>query len=196
MAKYLNKYHSESHRLQSWNYGDDAFYFVTVCTKNREHFFGEVIDGKMKLSPIGHIANSCWHEIGKHFSYIKLHNHVIMPDHMHGLLEFAKDEDHSLKQTPNLGVSSSAKLEESTKTADKKPRTYNASQKWKPKTLGVIINQYKRACTINSRKINPNFAWQSNYHDHVIRDKRAYQNIFNYITNNPKKWTEDRLKSE
>ena len=132
----------------------------------------------MSFSEIGKIAEKYWLDIPKHFPFVILHNHIVMPNHMHGIIEI---------ETPKLGVSTNNNVQ----APNLGVSTKNASQKWKPGILGVIINQYKRMCTINARKINPDFAWQPNYHDHVIRDQKAYHNIFNYITDNPKKWTED-----
>ncbi|NJO68999.1 MAG: hypothetical protein HC830_06660 [Bacteroidetes bacterium] len=67
-------------------------------------------------------------------------------------------------------------------------RTESASKKWKPQSVGVIINQYKRKCTIDAWKINPGFAWQPRFHDHIIRNDQEFQRIRNYIINNPKNW--------
>ena len=44
MDKFKNKFRIPSTRLQSWDYGDDGAYFITICTKNREHFFGEILE--------------------------------------------------------------------------------------------------------------------------------------------------------
>jgi putative transposase len=62
--------------------------------------------------------------------------------------------------------------------------------------LGVIINQYKRICTIHARKIDANFDWQSRFHDHIIRSDDAYQRISVYIQNNPKNWPDDKFYHE
>src|SRR5690606_6745022 len=70
-------------------------------------------------------------------------------------------------------------------------RTKNASEKWKAGSLGVIINQYKRAVTIGARKMQPGFTWQPRYHDRIIRNDYAYQCIPTYIIENPEKWKED-----
>ena len=72
-------------------------------------------------------------------------------------------------------------------------QTDAASQKWYSGTLGVIINQYKRACTINARKIHSDFTWQSRFHDHIIRNDDSFQRISNYILNNPLNWAEDQF---
>ena len=71
-------------------------------------------------------------------------------------------------------------------------QTAAASQKWQPGTLGVIINQYKRICTINAHPINPKFAWHTRFYDHIIRNQAAYLRIKNYIMNNPKNWEENK----
>lgn len=55
--KFQNKYRTASARLQTWNYAWNAAYFVTICTKNREHFFGEIENAIMNLSGIGIIAD-------------------------------------------------------------------------------------------------------------------------------------------
>ena len=59
--------------------------------------------------------------------------------------------------------------------------------------FGIIINQYKRICTINARKINPDFAWQSRFYDHVIRNDESLVKIRLYIKDNPEKWAKDQL---
>lgn len=184
MTKFNNRYRIESNRLKSWDYGSNTLYFVTVCCKNRVCFFGTISDKKMIVSEEGKIAENFWLEIPKHFSFAILHNHVIMPNHMHAVIEINKTNTDNAQET-TIDVSTKRNIS---------PRTKNASLKWKPGILGVIINQYKRICTINIRKMNPDFGWQANYHEHIIRDQRAYNNIFNYITNNPLKWKEDTFR--
>ena len=61
MEKFKNKYRTKSVRAPFWDYGWNATCFVTICTHNREYFFGEIKNGSMELSAIGHITNSCWH---------------------------------------------------------------------------------------------------------------------------------------
>jgi REP element-mobilizing transposase RayT len=182
MEKYQNKYRIPSARLQTWNYGANAPYFVTICTHGRECFFGKIVvttnsletpklgvSTKLgvsnTLSPIGQLAQKYWDEIPNHFPFVKLGAFVVMPNHVHGIIIIDKPGDLSV-ETPNLGVST---------------------------TLGNIINQYKRAVTIGARHINPVFAWQSRFHDHIIRDDRSFQNISNYINRNPQNWKGDKF---
>lgn len=204
--KFRNKYRIPSARLQAWDYGANGLYFVTICTQNRECFFGDIADADtpdlgvsttnldvsttptMQLSEIGGIAQKYWMEIPRHFPFVKLDAFVVMPNHVHGIIIIDKPDDNNgvrTVETPNLGVST---VPESNKI------TAAASQKWKPQTLGVIINQYKRMVTIHARKINKSFAWQSRYYDHIIRNKISYQRIKNYIINNPANWAEDKFK--
>ncbi len=168
--------------MRNWDYGSNASYFITICTGGREYYFGEIENKMVKLSEIGILANKFWLEIPDHFHYVKLDEYVIMPNHIHGIIIIDKP---NVVETSNLGVSTTLGV----------PTTTNArrNEKWRPGILGVIINQFKRICTIESRKINPDFAWQSRFHDHVIRNEKSLDKIRRYIKNNPENWKEDRF---
>lgn len=177
--KYLGKYRNESIRAQWWDYSRNGAYFITICTKNRKHFFGEIRDGIMNLSDAGKLADKFWLEIPDHFPGVFLDAHVVMPNHVHGILIIDKmDGGGNGNCGPAIVVGN---------------RTAMASQRWKPQSVGVIINQYKRKCTIDVWKINPDFAWQPRFHDHIIRNEQEFQRIREYIVNNPKKWESDSL---
>lgn len=185
MEKFKNKYRIESNRLKGWDYGSNALYFITICCKNRDCFFGIVNDGKMKLSAIGHIANSCFYEIPNHFPFVVLHNHVIMPNHIHGIIEIAKSNDVLVDDTLAVETQNIASLQ-----------PYKNKFGPQSKNLASIIRGYKTGVTTNARKINPDFAWQPNYHDHIIRNEKSYQNISNYIIENPLKWENDSFNTQ
>ncbi len=91
--KYKNKYRIPSSRLIGWDYGLNSSYFVTICTQNRTCFFGDVINEEMVLNEIGKLANDFWLQIPEKFPFAKLHNHVIMPNHMHGIIIIDKQDD-------------------------------------------------------------------------------------------------------
>ncbi len=185
MEKFKNKYRIQSNRWKNWDYSSCGAYFITICTKNRINYFGKIIDDEMQLSEIGEMAYHFWDEIPNHFSFVLLDEFIVMPNHIHGII-IINDTTNVTVETPKLDVSTVT-----TATTNKK-QTHNASLKWKSGTLGVVINQYKRICTINARKTNPDFAWQSNYYDHVIRNYKSYRNIKNYILNNPKNWENNK----
>ena len=88
--KYKNKYRIESSRLKNWDYTNNGAYFITICSNNREHFFGEIVLDNdvnyMNLSEIGILAQKFWIEIPNHFAFVELGNFVIMPNHIHGIL--------------------------------------------------------------------------------------------------------------
>ena len=84
--KFQNKYRISSIRLQSWDYSKNGAYFITICTKNRQHFFGKIENDIMQLSEIGKLAEQYWLEIPNHFPFIELGNFIVMPNHFHGLL--------------------------------------------------------------------------------------------------------------
>ena len=90
---YKNKYRSASARAHWWNYGWNGAYFITICTQNREHYFGEIQNGKMVLSPMGVLADILWHEIPKHTQFVELGDFVVMPNHIHGILIIDKPDD-------------------------------------------------------------------------------------------------------
>jgi putative transposase len=227
--KFKNKYRIPSNRLKNWDYSNNAAYFITICTQNREHFFGKIKNGEMHLNELGENATRFWLDIPKHFPFIELGNFVVMPNHTHGILIIDKTSiianndcnitenvvgngcddavgcDGGNVDTPKLGVSTaypstpshshvSSTIHISTKHIEtKKPKNGGKNEQWKPGTIGVIINQYKRIVTINNWKINPKFKWQSNYHDHIIRNSFSFENIQNYIEKNPAKWNEDKF---
>lgn len=83
---YQNKYRIPSSRLQHWDYRSDGAYFITSCTQNRRHYFGEIENNEMQLNTIGKLAHQYWEEIPQHFPHIELGNFIIMPNHVHGIL--------------------------------------------------------------------------------------------------------------
>lgn len=46
--KFRNRFRVSSARASWWDYGNNGAYFVTICTKNRVHFFGEIHGAQMK----------------------------------------------------------------------------------------------------------------------------------------------------
>ncbi|HET8752731.1 MAG TPA: transposase, partial [Salinimicrobium sp.] len=86
--KFQNKYRIAPNRLQNWDYGWDGKYFITICTKNRDHFFGEILPShkEIELSETGRISQEIWNKIPIHFPYVILDEFVVMPNHIHGIL--------------------------------------------------------------------------------------------------------------
>ena len=191
---YQNKYRNESHRAQWWDYTKNAAYYVTIVTKDREHFFGEIENGEMNLSEIGKIANDLWYEIPQHQPNVKLDEFVVMPNHIHCIVVIDKpdgDANHDIvvdvgaMHASPLPPTQSPPTPKNQKMADISP---------KPGSLAVIIGGYKSAITRNARKIDPQYDWQSRFYDHIIRDEKSLNRIRDYIKNNPKNWNNDKMK--
>lgn len=221
MTKFQNKYRIESVRRPGWDYSSEGYYYVTICTKNRENFFGIIKNGDMHISEIGEIANKYWMEIPEHFPFIQLDKYVIMPNHVHGILMIKKihdldcgrDRGHERghietlqcnvsANPPNNDINPPNNATDPLTTGNhramiKNPNPIMSAISPKRGSLGSVIRSYKSACTttIDERFANSGFGWQSRFHDHIIRDERALNAIRNYIINNPKNWKDDENKN-
>ena len=189
--RFKNKYRIPSTRLAGWDYGSHGLYYITICTKDRMHYFGEIVSEQnadkhdiwetqnietqnietqnietqniASLQPtiIGEIAYKNWVDIPSHFSFIELDEFVIMPNHIHGIL-FINKPDKIDWQFNKFGVQS--------------------------QNLASVIRGYKASIKTYSTINDIEFGWQPRYHDHVIRNEKEYLNIRNYIFNNPQQW--------
>lgn len=160
-------------RLRHYDYSSNGWYFVTICTKNRIYHFGSIRNKTMYYSPIGQQAMQCWLEIPRHYPFVELGAHVIMPNHVHGIIGIfhkkpqKKDAD---KQFPEKHISP------------------------KSDSLSRIVGSYKSAVTkwCNSNG-HQSFKWHYRFHDHIIRNSWDYRRIHDYILNNVNKWEDDRF---
>ena len=96
-----NIHHRRSIRLKGYDYAQAGLYFITICCQNRAHLFGEIINGQMILNDAGKIANNCWMEIPNHFPNAVLHEHIVMPNHIHGIIELKYDTVGAEKFPPD-----------------------------------------------------------------------------------------------
>ena len=80
-------HHRKSIRLKGYDYSQEGVYFITICSADRKCLFGEIENDEMILNDAGTIANECWLEIPKHFPNAILHEHIVMPNHVHGIIE-------------------------------------------------------------------------------------------------------------
>jgi REP element-mobilizing transposase RayT len=185
-----NKYCIPSARAEWWDYGTNAAYFVTICTQNREHFFGRIASPPLtspRLIPSlpGAIAQACWLEIPQYFPFVQLGAFVVMPNHVHGILVIAKPPLASLP--PPATTAAAPPATAGGCAGDANPMLHD--------NLSRIVRWYKGRTSFEARKIWADFAWQPRFHDHIIRNASAYQNITNYIFTNPALWQEDQFHS-
>jgi len=175
VKKFQNKYRVPSTRLEGWDYSENGYYFVTICTKDKKHYFGKIENEEMKLSEIGKIVAEEWQKTENIRKNIELDKWVVMPNHFHAIVVI--NNENTPVETPRRGVSTK--------------RHKNHKPEWKPNSLGSIINQFKSICTKRIREINPDFSWQPRYYDHIIFTDREYNEIQDYILNNVANWEKD-----
>lgn len=179
--KYQNKYRIASARAPWWDYGKNAAYFVTVCTKNKKHYFGKIRDGRMRLSETGQIAQTEWLKTPniRPDMNLELGSFVVMPNHFHGIIIIGENRYNI--ETPHDGRDTTHRVP-----------TYKNSFSPQSKNLSSIVRGFKSAVTKTARQIYAGFAWQSRFHDHIIRDEKSFHTISEYIQNNPLKWADDK----
>ncbi len=154
-------------RLKEFDYPQSGAYFVTVCTKERECLFGEIVDEKMVLNETGRLVLCTWLDLPTRFSPVELDSFVIMPNHVHGIL-FLVGAGLAL---PEKGAASGAP------------------------TLADIVRAFKSLTSIQVNRILSRIGqplWQRNYFERVVRNDEELYRIREYIENNPHRWELDR----
>ncbi len=184
MQQFQNKYRTQSHRLKNYDYSHYGFYFVTVCVKKFACVFGDVSsEGTMVLNGLGEVADNCLSAIPNHFPFVEVINSIVMPNHVHVIIHIKENQNRknsSIVETQNL-----VSLQEH-------------SNKFGPqsKNLASIVRGFKIGVTKYARNNNINSHWQSNYHDHIIRDEKSLKKIDEYISANPRLWKEDKFNPQ
>jgi putative transposase len=161
-----DKHHHKSIRLKHYDYASEGVYFITICSHQKQHLFGEIVDSAMKLSDIGKVAEDEW-----------LKTPALMPNHVHLLLRIEFRKETREQQSSREGVLQYA------------PTIRSPSQ-----TIGAIIRGYKGATTkqINILQKAPQTpVWQPNYYEHVVRNEKDCNRVREYIQYNPQNWETD-----
>lgn len=160
----------------SYDYGD---YFITICTKGKQHFFGKIVEGSMILSDVGNFLDTQLSQCNTYIKEIEIIQYVIMPNHLHAIVRVdAKIPDSEidtelLQRNPNPAL-----------------RANPTCQRHVP-TLSKYINSLKGIVTKYAKTNNIEFGWQSRYHDYLIRGTKDGNNISEYISSNVAKWQYD-----
>lgn len=164
-------------RLENFDYSQAGLYFVTICTKDRKCIFSEINHGIMMLNQIGIIANQCWCNIPNHYQNINLDAYVIMPNHIHGIIEISERSQAVVSRHASTLQLGNGKLH----------------------NLSMIVGSFKSAVThqVNIMNHNDNLdIWQKSFYDHIIRDENSLQRIRRYIEANPYRWPYDNENPE
>ena len=191
-------YRIESSRLKNWDYSQAGWYFVTICAKDKLLYF--------ENKRIKEIVRNYWQEIPLHFNNIRLGEWVIMPNHIHGIIEIIKSNFgvetlHATNEkdlTPGVETLHATSLPKLTKRSDNsKNNKFYSLISPKSGNLAVVIRSFKSSVSRQCRRLNLEFVWQTRFYDHIIVDEREYYLVEEYIRNNPENWQYDpnNLKS-
>ena len=207
MTKFKNRYRIESNRLQYWDYSASGRYFITICVENNECILGVIKNGEMIVSEYGEIVRKEILKMNEYHIRALVDEWVVMPNHIHLLIVLKDDEEcdrngehhvekiheFSLQQQPSptehqwwYNINYKPSIDEI-----KQYRKYRRRMII-PKMIGKL--QMQTSKQMNIIRNTPGMKnWQSNYHDHIIRNDESYQHIKNYIINNPVNWDEETL---
>jgi len=144
---------------------------VTICARERECLFGEVVNGEMVMNEAGARVQAVWDELPCHYPQVRLDAFAIMPNHVHGIV---------------MLTTVGARFIAPSSTIAPHPAP----------TVGEIVRGFKARCTraINQMSnISGIRVWQSNYYEHIIRGEVDYNRIAEYISTNPQRWMSDTL---
>ena len=166
MMSKITQIRRRSIRLPHYDYAQNGAYFVTVCTHKFQCMFGQIVDAQMELNKYGKIVTEYWNEIPRHFPHVELDAFVVMPNHMHGIIVI-----HN-----RVGATHGSPLQANGPA---------------PGSIGAVIAQFKQAVTRRVRQHSQllhRIVWQRNYYEHVIRSESKFNQIREYIRNNPMNW--------
>ena len=182
-------HHRKSIRLKKYDYAKEGLYFITICCQDRAHLFGEIINGEMILNSYGEIAHEEWLQTEKIRTNCILHEFIIMPDHIHGIIEITSNQG----EKELIG-----KFHSPSQTIGSFIRGFKIAtiKKIKEKILfeNLCTGELQFAPTTEYIKKIYFKIWQRNYYEHIIRDENSNDRISQYIINNPKKWEQDKIK--
>ena len=197
--KFQNKYRIPSTRARWHDYNGGA-YFITIRTKNGEHFFGEIDiisnnahtvetlhatslrnEPTIQLTPIGQFLTKKIQEVTSHHPYAQIPLFVVMPNHWHAIVFIDRDNAVPVEtlHATSLQYEQSVKNQKMTEIAKRQS------------LLCVTLRGIKSAVTKFANEKSSVFAWQTRFHDHIIRDQYEMNRIAEYIENNPATWAND-----
>lgn len=179
MTEKLNR---QSIRLPAYDYSQPGAYFITICTFQKRPIFGEIREGGINLNFAGKVAEAQIQRFHQRFLNLEILTFVIMPNHVHLLLEIA---DHRRGKASHTNSMESASIRRAPTEDFGKPQ---------PGSIPTIVRSYKSSVSYRIkgiRNIAEDKIWQRNYYEHVIKDEVDLQNTYDYIDTNPQNWEND-----
>jgi REP element-mobilizing transposase RayT len=174
-----DKHHRRSIRLKGYDYAQAGAYFVTISTQGRACWFGELVDGQTRLNLAGEAINTMWLGLPKRFSGIAMDVHVVMPNHLHGIVWIKPVVGAQFIAPKNTNPGAINRVN---------PGAINRAP-----SLGEIVRAFKAVTTRAIRQtVSAEFAWQRNYYERILRSEESLNRVRQYILDNPRRWAYDR----
>ena len=182
--KFRSKYRIQSNRHPEWNYSDNWYYFITIWTKNKIYYFGEIVEWKMVLNDAGVIVENEILQTSKIRKNVTIDEYIVMPNHVHMIVIIDNSNDNGITVETHCNASLHKNLNASLHKWNKFWPQFN--------NIWTIVRWFKWTCTKQINKKHKshsfNFAWQPNYHDRIIRNEKELNTIRKYIKDNLRKW--------
>jgi putative transposase len=152
----------------------------------------------MILNDPGRMVETEWLALKNRFPNIELHEHVVMPNHFHGIIEIkTKNYNVATVGAPLVGALDGVDTTIGIISPNGQPQGIAP-------TVGDMIDAFKSIITVkyihgvkkNGWKTFDHKLWQRNYWEHIIRNDDSLNRIAGYISNNPLKWNNDQLNPD
>ncbi len=177
-------------RLKGFDYSESGFYFITICTNDFKHYFGEIKNHYMFLNEAGCMLYRNWENLEKEFDIVIPQEFIVMPNHIHGIIEL---RNKSLQ--PVVGAYPCDRpciLSNRNSTDNHKGYPYVRNTT----SLGDVVGAFKSRTTGEYIKMVknklclpfPGKLWQKNYYERIVDNEKDYDNIAEYIIYNPNQW--------
>ena len=203
-------------RLKSYNYSQSGMYFITICCQNHTCLFGKITDSEMILNDAGKMIEKWCAELSHKFPDIMLDPYIIMPNHFHAIIVNNGDDSTTVgadlrvcpdekRVCPNELGKRGENMSGEHRDEYEHRGEHTGESEYKGEHTGsplhavvqwfktMTTNEYIRGVKTLGWQPFDKKLWQRNYWEHIIRNEQSYQNITNYIINNPANWGNDKF---
>lgn len=191
-------------RLKGYDYSRTGVYFITIVTWGRLMLFGKIENGEMKLNPYGEIIQKWWDNIPIHFPNVETGAFIIMSNHVHGIIIITEDgrgtvpvprvEGAIQQQGGDIIQQGEITSPLHNENVDGMEQQGGETPPLRKLTLGQIVAYFKYKSTKEINILDGGRVaklWQRNYYEHIVRNEREMETIWNYIESNPAMWATD-----
>lgn len=169
----------KNHRLNEFDYGSAASYYITICTYDKRCLLSKIDfnnNAAVKPTPLGEAVIECLYKIPELNDNVQIDKFVLMPNHIHTIINIE-----------NEGFTAPEKKQYNFQITETKDR----------RSVQGIIHDFKSVTTRIYKKMytTNESLWQASFYDEVIVKQEHYDNVSEYISLNPMMWKTDNLYS-